>query len=164
MLLKPSILLLLPRVVIWPRNWATYGKLSRDHPDEQRPCSSSTSGTSHLRRWDWASLRERVKKHGLRNSLLVAPMPTASTSQILGNNECFEPYTSNLYTRRTLAGEHIVVNKHLMRDLVRLRLWDEEMREAIMAANGSIQGIEVIPQNIRDIYKTAYRDKPESNH
>jgi len=107
-------------------------------------------------RWDWASLRERVKKHGLRNSLLVAPMPTASTSQILGNNECFEPYTSNLYTRRTLAGEHIVVNKHLMRDLVRLGLWDEEMREAIMAANGSIQGIEVIPQNIRDIYKTAY--------
>ena len=106
--------------------------------------------------WDWASLRERVKKHGLRNSLLVAPMPTASTSQILGNNECFEPYTSNLYTRRTLAGEHIVVNKHLMRDLVRLGLWDEEMREAIMAANGSIQGIEVIPQNIRDIYKTAY--------
>jgi ribonucleoside-diphosphate reductase alpha chain len=107
-------------------------------------------------RWDWASLRERVKKHGLRNSLLVAPMPTASTSQILGNNECFEPYTSNLYTRRTLAGEHIVVNKHLMRDLVRLGLWDEEMREAIMAANGSIQGIEVIPQNVRDIYKTAY--------
>jgi ribonucleoside-diphosphate reductase alpha chain len=74
--------------------------------------------------------------------LLVAPMPTASTSQILGNNECFEPYTSNLYTRRTLAGEHIVVNKHLMRDLVRLGLWDEEMREAIMAANGSIQGID----------------------
>lgn len=107
-------------------------------------------------RWDWASLRERVKKHGLRNSLLVAPMPTASTSQILGNNECFEPYTSNLYTRRTLAGEHIVVNKHLMRDLVRLGLWNDEMREAIMAANGSIQGIEVIPQNIRDIYKTAY--------
>ncbi|MFM7402429.1 MAG: ribonucleoside-diphosphate reductase subunit alpha, partial [Bacteroidota bacterium] len=107
-------------------------------------------------RWDWASLRERVKEHGLRNSLLVAPMPTASTSQILGNNECFEPYTSNLYTRRTLAGEHIVVNKHLMRDLVRLGLWDEEMREAIMAANGSIQGIEVIPQNVRDIYKTAY--------
>ena len=107
-------------------------------------------------RWDWASLRERVKKVGLRNSLLVAPMPTASTSQILGNNECFEPYTSNLYTRRTLAGEHIVVNKHLMRDLVRLGLWTDEMREAIMAANGSIQGIEVIPQRVRDIYKTAY--------
>ncbi len=107
-------------------------------------------------RWDWNSLRERVKKVGLRNSLLVAPMPTASTSQILGNNECFEPYTSNLYTRRTLAGEHIVVNKHLMRDLVRLNMWNEEMREAIMAANGSIQGIDIIPQEVRDIYKTAY--------
>jgi len=107
-------------------------------------------------RWDWDGLRERVKKVGVRNSLLVAPMPTASTSQILGNNECFEPYTSNLYTRRTLAGEHIVVNKHLMRDLVRLGLWDEEMREAIMAANGSVQGIEDIPQEVRDVYKTAY--------
>ncbi len=106
--------------------------------------------------WDWASLRERVKKVGVRNSLLVAPMPTASTSQILGNNECFEPYTSNLYTRRTLAGEHIVVNKHLMRDLVRLGMWDEEMREAIMAANGSVQGIVDIPQEVRDVYKTAY--------
>jgi ribonucleoside-diphosphate reductase alpha chain len=108
------------------------------------------------KRWDWDGLRERVKKIGVRNSLLVAPMPTASTSQILGNNECFEPYTSNLYTRRTLAGEHIVVNKHLMRDLVRLGLWNEEMREAIMAANGSVQGIEDIPQHVRDIYKTAY--------
>jgi ribonucleoside-diphosphate reductase alpha chain len=108
------------------------------------------------KRWDWDTLRERVKKVGVRNSLLVAPMPTASTSQILGNNECFEPYTSNLYTRRTLAGEHIVVNKHLMRDLVRLGLWNEEMREAIMAANGSIQGIEDIPKEVRDVYKTAY--------
>jgi ribonucleoside-diphosphate reductase alpha subunit len=107
-------------------------------------------------RWDWESLRAKVQKVGVRNSLLVAPMPTASTSQILGNNECFEPYTSNLYTRRTLAGEHIVVNKHLMRDLVRLGLWDEEMRETIMAANGSIQGIEVIPEKVRSIYKTAY--------
>lgn len=107
-------------------------------------------------RWDWDALRERVKKVGVRNSLLVAPMPTASTSQILGNNECFEPYTSNLYTRRTLAGEHIVVNKHLMRDLVRLGLWNEEMREAIMAANGSVQGIEDIPKEVRDVYKTAY--------
>ena len=108
------------------------------------------------KRWDWDGLRERVKNVGLRNSLLVAPMPTASTSQILGNNECFEPYTSNLYTRRTLAGEHIVVNKHLMRDLVRLGLWTEEMREAIMAANGSVQGIEDIPKEVRDVYKTAY--------
>ncbi|HPI06812.1 MAG TPA: ribonucleoside-diphosphate reductase subunit alpha [Saprospiraceae bacterium] len=113
-------------------------------------------GVAPSNRWDWDALRERVKKVGLRNSLLVAPMPTASTSQILGNNECFEPYTSNLYTRRTLAGEHIVVNKHLMRDLVRLGMWNEEMREAIMAANGSIQGIEDIPKEVRDIYKTAY--------
>ena len=113
-------------------------------------------GVTPTKRWDWDSLRERVKKVGVRNSLLVAPMPTASTSQILGNNECFEPYTSNLYTRRTLAGEHIVVNKHLMRDLVRLGLWDEEMREAIMAANGSVQGIEDIPKEVRDVYKTAY--------
>lgn len=107
-------------------------------------------------RWDWESLRQRVMKSGARNSLLLAPMPTASTSQILGNNECFEPYTSNLYTRRTLAGEHIVVNKHLMRDLVRLGLWNEDMREAIMAANGSVQHIEEIPAEIRAIYKTAY--------
>jgi len=113
-------------------------------------------GVTPTKRWDWDGLRERVKKVGVRNSLLVAPMPTASTSQILGNNECFEPYTSNLYTRRTLAGEHIVVNKHLMRDLVRLGLWDEEMREAIMAANGSVQGIEDIPKEVRDVYKTAY--------
>jgi len=107
-------------------------------------------------RWDWATLKAEVKQFGIRNSLLLAPMPTASTSQIFGNNECFEPYTSNLYTRRTLAGEHIVVNKHLMRDLVRLGLWDEEMREAIMAANGSVEGIEDIPAEIRALYKTAY--------
>ncbi|MEZ4964638.1 MAG: ribonucleoside-diphosphate reductase subunit alpha [Saprospiraceae bacterium] len=113
-------------------------------------------GVNPSGRWDWDGLRKRVQKVGVRNSLLLAPMPTASTSQILGNNECFEPYTSNLYTRRTLAGEHIVVNKHLMRDLVRLGLWNEEMREAIMAANGSIQGIEDIPEHVRDVYKTAY--------
>jgi ribonucleoside-diphosphate reductase alpha subunit len=113
-------------------------------------------GVQPSKRWDWESLRQRVMKTGVRNSLLVAPMPTASTSQILGNNECFEPYTSNLYTRRTLAGEHIVVNKYLMRDLVRLGMWDEEMREAIMAANGSIQGIEDIPEEVRNMYKTAY--------
>lgn len=106
--------------------------------------------------WDWEGLRKNVMKDGIRNSLLLAPMPTASTSQILGNNECFEPYTSNLYTRRTLAGEHIVVNKYLMRDLVRLGMWNEEMREAIMAANGSIQGIEDIPLEVRNLYKTAY--------
>ena len=113
-------------------------------------------GVQPSKRWDWESLRARVQKHGARNSLLVAPMPTASTSQILGNTECFEPYTANLYTRRTLAGEHIVVNKYLLHDLVRLGLWNEEMREALMAANGSVQGIEDIPEEIRDMYKTAY--------
>lgn len=113
-------------------------------------------GVKPSKRWDWDGLRKRIMKSGVRNSLLVAPMPTASTSQILGNNECFEPYTSNLYTRRTLSGEHIVVNKHLMRDLVRLGLWDGEMREAIMAANGSIQHIEEIPEEVRTLYKTAY--------
>ena len=113
-------------------------------------------GVQPSKRWDWDALRKRVMKTGVRNSLLLAPMPTASTSQILGNNECFEPYTSNLYTRRTLSGEHIVVNKHLMRDLVRLGMWNDEMREAIMAANGSIQHIEDIPEEIRALYKTAY--------
>jgi ribonucleoside-diphosphate reductase alpha subunit len=113
-------------------------------------------GVPSSNRWDWSGLREKVMKTGVRNSLLLAPMPTASTSQILGNNECFEPYTSNLYTRRTLSGEHIVVNKHLMRDLVRLGLWDEDMREMIMACNGSVQTIEIIPEEIRNLYKTAY--------
>ncbi|CAG0880293.1 unnamed protein product [Darwinula stevensoni] len=106
--------------------------------------------------WDWEGLRTKVMKHGVRNSLLVAPMPTASTSQILGNNECFEPYTSNMYTRRTLSGEFIVVNKHLLRDLVSLGLWNEDMKEMIMLNNGSIQTIEIIPEDIRALYKTAY--------
>ncbi|TYA52416.1 ribonucleoside-diphosphate reductase subunit alpha [Formosa maritima] len=107
-------------------------------------------------RWDWAKLRKDVKKHGVRNSLLVAPMPTASTSQILGNNECFEPYTSNIYTRRVLSGEFIVVNKHLLEDLVELGLWDESLKQDIMRANGSIQDIDVIPQNIKELYKTVW--------
>lgn len=105
-------------------------------------------------RWDWAKLRKDVQKNGVRNSLLVAPMPTASTSQILGNNECFEPYTSNIYTRRVLSGgEFIVVNKHLLEDLVKLGLWNENMKQELMRANGSIQHIETIPQEIRDLYK-----------
>ena len=91
------------------------------------------------KRWDWTKLKREVKKHGVRNSLLLAPMPTASTSQILGNNECFEPYTSNIYTRRVLSGEFIVVNKHLLKDLIKLKLWDENMKDTLMAANGSIQ-------------------------
>tara|TARA_B100000767_G_scaffold269704_1_gene291949 strand:+ start:16934 stop:19363 length:2430 start_codon:yes stop_codon:yes gene_type:complete len=107
-------------------------------------------------RWDWASLRKKVKKHGVRNSLLVAPMPTASTSQILGNNECFEPYTSNIYTRRVLSGEFIVVNKHLLEDLVDLGLWTENMKQELMRANGSIQNIKGIPEDIKELYKTVW--------
>ena len=107
-------------------------------------------------RWDWDKLREKVMKHGVRNSLLVAPMPTASTSQILGNNECFEPYTSNIYTRRVLSGEFIVVNKHLLEDLVELGLWNETLKQDVMRANGSIQNIEGIPQEIKELYKTVW--------
>ena len=107
-------------------------------------------------RWDWAKLRKDVKKHGVRNSLLVAPMPTASTSQILGNNEAFEPYTSNIYTRRVLSGEFIVVNKHLLEDLVSLGLWNEDLKEQIMRANGSIQDVDIIPQELKELYKTVW--------
>jgi ribonucleoside-diphosphate reductase alpha chain len=107
-------------------------------------------------RWNWEQLKQDVKKHGVRNSLLVAPMPTASTSQILGNNECFEPYTSNVYTRRTLSGEFIIANKHLMKDLIGLNLWSENMRQKLISTNGSVQSIAEIPQNIKDIYKTVW--------
>ncbi|WP_330442239.1 ribonucleoside-diphosphate reductase subunit alpha [Flavobacterium sp. C4GT6] len=107
-------------------------------------------------RWDWASLRKEVMEHGVRNSLLMAPMPTASTSQILGNNEAFEPYTSNIYTRRVLSGEFIVVNKHLLEDLVKLGIWNEELKQELMRANGSIQHIDIIPQDIKDLYKTVW--------
>ena len=107
-------------------------------------------------RYNWTALKNEVKSSGLRNSLLLAPMPTASTSQILGNNECFEPYTSNLYTRRTLSGEFIVVNKHLLNDLIQLGLWDEEMKQILMASNGSVQNIQGLSDEIKDLYKTAY--------
>jgi len=107
-------------------------------------------------RWDWDELREEIKESGVRNSLLLAPMPTASTSQILGNNECFEPYTSNIYTRRVLSGEFIIVNKHLLKDLVKLGLWNDELKNDILRTNGSIQNIEIIPQNIKDLYKTVW--------
>ena len=107
-------------------------------------------------RWEWDVLREEVKEHGVRNSLLVAPMPTASTAQILGNNECFEPYTSNIYTRRVLSGEFIIVNKHLLKDLVKEGLWNNTMRQKLMASNGSVQDIPEIPQHIKDLYKTAW--------
>ncbi len=113
-------------------------------------------GVTPSDRWNWAGLKKQIKKHGLRNSLLVAPMPTASTSQILGNNECFEPYTSNLFTRRTLSGEFIVVNKHLLHDLIGLGLWDEQMKNRLMAANGSVQDFEEIPDHIKELYKTIW--------
>src|SRR5690606_10967155 len=113
-------------------------------------------GVKPTDRWEWDILRKEVKKHGVRNSLLLAPMPTASTAQILGNNECFEPYTSNVYTRRVLSGEFIIVNKHLLKDLVKLGLWDSSMKNKLMGSNGSIQNIDEIPQNIKDLYKTAW--------
>ncbi|MCY7409053.1 MAG: ribonucleoside-diphosphate reductase subunit alpha [Chitinophagales bacterium] len=107
-------------------------------------------------RWDWDSLKADVMKFGIRNSLLVAPMPTASTSQILGNNECFEPYTSNIYTRRTLSGEFIIVNKHLLKDLVKLGIWNNDLKQKIIAANGSVQNIAEIPAAIKELYKTVW--------
>jgi ribonucleoside-diphosphate reductase alpha chain len=113
-------------------------------------------------RWDWTELKQKVKKNGVRNSLLLAPMPTASTSQILGNNECFEPYTSNIYTRRVLSGEFIVVNKHLLKDLIKLNLWDESMKNKLIQANGSVQSIPEIPQNIKDLYKTVWEISQKS--
>ncbi|MBV4357925.1 ribonucleoside-diphosphate reductase subunit alpha [Pinibacter aurantiacus] len=110
-------------------------------------------------RWNWTALKAKIKEHGIRNSLLLAPMPTASTSQILGNNECFEPYTSNIYLRRVLSGEFIIVNKHLLNDLVKLGLWNGEMKNKILAANGSIQNIKEIPADIKELYKTVWEIK-----
>src|SRR5246500_5771011 len=110
-------------------------------------------------RWDWENLRLDVMNSGVRNSLLVAPMPTASTSQILGNNECFEPYTSNIYTRRVLSGEFIIVNKHLLKDLIKLGLWNDKMKSKLIEANGSVQNIPEIPQHIKDLYKTVWEIK-----
>jgi ribonucleoside-diphosphate reductase alpha chain len=119
-------------------------------------------GVTPTNRWEWDVLREEVMKHGVRNSLLLAPMPTASTAQILGNNECFEPYTSNIYTRRVLSGEFIIVNKHLLKDLVKEGLWNKEMRQKLMASNGSVQNINEIPQYIKDLYKTAWEISQKS--
>ncbi len=118
--------------------------------------------TPNSNRWDWTKLKQKVKKHGVRNSLLLAPMPTASTSQILGNNECFEPYTSNLYTRRVLSGEFIVVNKHLLNDLIELDLWNDKMKDKIMEQNGSIQNINEIPDNIKLLYRTVWEVSQKS--
>lgn len=106
--------------------------------------------------WDWASLKEKIAKHGLRNSLLLAPMPTASTAQILGNNESIEAYTSNIYTRRVLSGEFQIVNPHLLKDLTEIGLWDNEMKNQLIAANGSIQNIARIPTEIKELYKTVW--------
>ncbi|XP_055912583.1 ribonucleoside-diphosphate reductase large subunit [Eupeodes corollae] len=106
--------------------------------------------------WDWAALKEKIAKHGVRNSLLVAPMPTASTAQILGNNESFEPYTSNIYNRRVLSGEFQIVNQHLLKDLTELDLWDDDMKNEIIASRGSIQHIERIPAELRELYKTVW--------
>ena len=113
-------------------------------------------GVTPSDRWEWDILKAEIKEHGMRNSLLMAPMPTASTAQILGNNECFEPYTSNIYTRRTLSGEFIVVNKHLLRDLTKLGLWDDDMKNRLIAANGSVQNIPEIPENLKILYRTAW--------
>ncbi|OWY22032.1 ribonucleoside-diphosphate reductase subunit alpha [Sphingobacteriales bacterium UPWRP_1] len=113
-------------------------------------------------RWDWYTLKANIMKHGLRNSLLIAPMPTASTSQILGNNECFEPYTSNIYTRRVLSGEFILLNKHLLKDLIQLGLWNDDLKNALIANNGSIQNIEGIPHDIKELYKTSWEIKQRS--
>jgi ribonucleoside-diphosphate reductase alpha subunit len=113
-------------------------------------------------RYDWDALRKEVMEHGVRNSLLLAPMPTASTSQILGNNECFEPYTSNIYNRRVLSGEFAVVNKHLLKDLGKLNLWNDSMKQRIIAANGSVQNIEEIPADLKEIYKTVWEIKQKN--
>jgi ribonucleoside-diphosphate reductase alpha chain len=113
-------------------------------------------GVDPVGNWEWDVLRDEIKKYGVRNSLLMAPMPTASTSQILGNNECIEPYTSNIYSRRTLSGEFAIVNKHLMRDLVKLGIWSDGIKNKLIAANGSVQEIDEIPDNLKELYKTAW--------
>ena len=113
-------------------------------------------GVTPSNRWDWAGLKEKIAQHGMRNSLLLAPMPTASTAQILGNNESTEPFTSNMYNRRVLAGEFTVVNKHLLRELTSLGLWNETVRNQIIADNGSIQNVASIPPKIREIYRTVW--------
>lgn len=119
-------------------------------------------GVTPTPRWNWEGLKNAVAKHGIRNSLLLAPMPTASTSQILGNNECFEPYTSNIYTRRVLSGEYIVVNKYLMRDLVKKGIWNDQIKTKIIEANGSIQHIDEIPNPIKALYKTVWEIKQKT--
>merc|ERR1712217_729861 len=115
------------------------------------------------KRWDWKSLRADISNYGVRNSLLVAPMPTASTSQILGNNECFEPYTSNIYVRRTLADEFVVINQHLLKDLISRGIWNKLVKNKLIAANGSVQNIDEIPTDLKAIYKTVW-EISQKNH
>jgi ribonucleoside-diphosphate reductase alpha chain len=112
--------------------------------------------------WDFVSLKEEIKEFGLRNSLLVAPMPTASTAQILGNNECFEPFTANIYKRNTLSGEYAIINKHLVEDLVNLGIWSDNIRMKLIIDNGSVQGIDEIPADIKEVYKTVWEIKGKS--
>ena len=119
-------------------------------------------GVTPTDRWNWSELKDKIKESGIRNSLLVAPMPTASTSQILGNNECIEPFTSNLYTRRVLSGEFAVINKYLISDLIKLDLWNDQMKNEIVKNNGSIQAIESIPAEMKDLYKTVWEVKQKA--
>jgi ribonucleoside-diphosphate reductase alpha chain len=138
-------------------------ELAREHGPYESYAGSPASqgklqfdlwGVKPSPRWDWAGLKGKIVQHGVRNSLLLAPMPTASTSQILGNNECFEPYTSNIYTRRVMSGEFAVVNPHLLKTLVEQGVWNKSVRNRILANKGSVQGIPEIPQRIQEIYKT----------
>ena len=131
-------------------------------PSSQGQLQYDMWGVTPSDRWDWKELKASISQHGLRNSLLLAPMPTASTSQILGNNECFEPYTANIYTRRTLSAEYVVVNRHLLKDLIRLGKWNSEMKERLIAANGSIQHMDDLPQPIKDLYKTVWEIKQKT--
>jgi ribonucleoside-diphosphate reductase alpha chain len=131
----------------------------KDSPVSKAQFQFDMWGVEPTLRWDWYTLKAEVLKYGVRNSLLVAPMPTASTSQILGNNECFEPYTSNIYVRRVLSGEFVVVNKHLLKDLIELNLWNDEMKNHIISHNGSVQKIDSIPDEIKEIYKTVWEIK-----
>lgn len=136
----------------------------KDGPYESYPGSPVSKGifqydmwnVTPSPRWEWDVLKEEVKQYGVRNSLLLAPMPTASTSQILGNNECFEPYTSNIYSRRVLSGEFVIVNKHLLKDLVKLGIWNDSLKNKIIIANGSVQNIAEIPDNVKALYKTVW--------
>jgi ribonucleoside-diphosphate reductase alpha chain len=130
----------------FPGSPLSQGKFQFDLWDV-KPCSQ---------RYDWEKLRQNVIKNGARNSLLLAPMPTASTSQILGNNESFEPYTSNVFTRRVLAGEFVCMNPHLVNDLIEVGFWNSDVKNALLAFNGSVQQIRGIPQHIKDLYKTVW--------